>query len=83
MLRADKTSRDARYWLGMSYYQQDNLGDAKKQFRSLTGTFSTFAKAYQGLGLVYLNERNKAFDALKAFRQADGTLHKTYSKHCR
>lgn len=69
-LRVDANLKAARYWLGMCYYQQSRLSEAKTQFLSLTGTLSSYAKAYDGLGLVYLKEANRGFEALEAFRQA-------------
>ena len=37
LLCDDPSASDARYWLGMSYYHQNKIGDDKQCFRYLTG----------------------------------------------
>ena len=70
LLRDDPSASDARYWLGMSYYHQNKIGDAKQCFRYLTGPGSKEARSFKALGMVFLKESYRAFEALEAFRKA-------------
>lgn len=69
-LRVGASCDTARYWLGMCYLKQDRLKEAKKQFHRLTGVGSSYARGFDGLGLVLLKEKNRAFEALAAFQRA-------------
>ncbi len=70
LLCDDPSASDARYWLGMSYYHQNKIGDAKQCFRYLTGPGSKEARSFKALGMVFLKESYRAFEALAAFRKA-------------
>jgi|GEM_PF-3590268 GWxTD domain-containing protein len=70
VLRHAAADSDTRYWLGMSYYRQLKIVEAKGCFRHLTGPGSTDARAFKALGMVFLKESYRAFEALDAFREA-------------
>jgi iron(II)-dependent oxidoreductase len=69
-LRVNKKNPRAHYWKGMIALRQGDLKTAEKAFQTARSQDKGFAEAYNGLGNVFRQKKNRKMDAIEAYQQA-------------
>ena len=59
-MQADATLADPHYWLGLSLRQRNRLAEARTEFAIATRLNPAWARAWGNLGLVLLDQGDKA-----------------------
>ncbi|MBM3264320.1 MAG: tetratricopeptide repeat protein [candidate division Zixibacteria bacterium] len=70
VLERDGSLTMARYWLGMSLYEQRKNDDALRLFLQIRSSNGKLPHGYYGLGLVSLRMKNRRLEAVQWFREA-------------
>lgn len=69
-LAADSRAVLIKYWLGLAYYRQNKISDARRQFLQITSLSRSLPHGHHGMGLVALKGKHRKFEALQHFRNA-------------